>query len=116
MVRGEQENLGAVREDWCVGLEVLSSMGYHLMEAAMGEITRRWSFVTKSGTPFELAIREPSMIGDDSIANKTWGSSFVLAHMLVELASRSFTRLLAGEQATSGCRVLELGSGTGLLG
>jgi len=88
----------------------------HLIGPAVGEVTRQWYFENEGGTPFELSIREPSMVGDDGLGSKTWGSSFVLAHMLSNLASTSLSHLLPGDGARHTTRVLELGSGTGLLG
>lgn len=92
------------------------SLSYHLMGAAVGEITRQWAFEREGSTPFELVIREPSMVGDDGIGNKTWGSSFVLAHMLDKLSSEALSHLILGDRGGPATRVLELGSGTGLLG
>ncbi|KAI1165756.1 S-adenosylmethionine-dependent methyltransferase-like protein, partial [Nemania serpens] len=81
--------------------------------AGMGEITRRWPFHNRP-VPFELLVREPPITGD-SLGHKTWGSSFLMAQLLDSLKSGSLARLVA-----PGCQkspsVLELGSGTGLLG
>lgn len=81
--------------------------------AGMGEITRKWPFRNRQ-VPFELIVREPPITGD-SLGHKTWGSSFLMAQLLDSLASGSLAHLLV-----PGCReslgVLELGSGTGLLG
>lgn len=79
----------------------------------MGEITRSWPFdITPE--PFSLAIKEPAITGD-SLGFKTWGSSYVLALQLPVLASTSLFHLL-DESLGERPRVLELGSGTGLLG
>ncbi|KAI1195460.1 putative methyltransferase-domain-containing protein [Nemania serpens] len=81
--------------------------------AGMGEITRRWPFHNRP-VPFELVVREPPITGD-SLGHKTWGSSFLMAQLLDGLKSGPLAHLVA-----PGCQkfpsVLELGSGTGLLG
>ncbi|KAG7138396.1 Protein-lysine N-methyltransferase EFM2 like protein [Verticillium longisporum] len=83
---------------------------------AMGEITRRWPFRgSEQPNEFELIIREPPLTGD-SLGHKTWGSSYVLARHLPQLTSTSLARLFAESQKESRLTVLELGSGTGLLG
>jgi hypothetical protein len=80
----------------------------------MGEITRRWPFESEEDkTPFELTIREPPITGD-SLGLKTWGSSYVLAQLLPQFAKSSLSHLLGPEAPK--LSVLELGSGTGLLG
>jgi hypothetical protein len=80
----------------------------------MGEVVRRWPFNESSSDDdsFELIIREPALTGD-SLGFKTWGSSYVLAQSLPRLAESSLSRLFGGSSRE---RVLELGSGTGLLG
>lgn len=92
--------------------------------SAMGEIVRAWPFGSDSeeGTPlaqqdqqFELIIREPALTGD-SLGFKTWGSSYVLAQQLPRLATTSLSRLFDESLGQPGPNVLELGSGTGLLG
>jgi len=82
---------------------------------AMGEITRRWPFATDTAQPFELIIKEPALTGD-SIGFKTWGSSYLLALHLDTLASTFLFRLFDESLGEPRPRVLELGSGTGLLG
>lgn len=85
---------------------------------AMSELVRKWPFEALDGVsyePFELVIREPALTGD-SLGFKTWGSSYVLAQHLPHLAAKSLFKLFdesLGQQPPS---VLELGSGTGLLG
>lgn len=81
--------------------------------AGMGEITRRWPFETRQ-IPFELTVREPPITGD-SLGHKTWGSSYLLAQILGSTASGSLAHLL-GPSRRQSLNVLELGSGTGLLG
>ncbi|KAI0804328.1 putative methyltransferase-domain-containing protein [Xylaria sp. FL0064] len=81
--------------------------------AGMGEITRRWPFQNRQ-TPFELAVREPPITGD-SLGHKTWGSSYLMAQLLDDLSSGSLAHLLTSDRRES-LKILELGSGTGLLG
>lgn len=83
----------------------------------MGEITRRWPFGREDVTSpsFELTIREPPLTGD-SLGLKTWGSSYVLAQHLPRLGSTSLFRLFDESLGQPRPPVLELGSGTGLLG
>lgn len=82
----------------------------------MGEITRRWPFGEDALTStFELTIREPPITGD-SLGFKTWGSSYVLAQHLPTIGSTSLFRLFDESLGQPRPSVLELGSGTGLLG
>ncbi|KAI3340692.1 putative methyltransferase-domain-containing protein [Ustulina deusta] len=81
--------------------------------AGMGEMTRRWPFQNRQ-VPFELIVREPPITGD-SLGHKTWGSSFLMAQLLDSFTSGSLAHLLAPGRRES-LKVLELGSGTGLLG
>lgn len=82
----------------------------------MGEITRRWPFEDDSHGPFDLILREPALTGDN-LGLKTWGSSYVLAQMLHTIGETSLAHLFGGQAAGQpGPTVLELGSGTGLLG
>lgn len=82
---------------------------------AMGELLRRWPFESALPEPFELVIKEPALTGD-SLGFKTWGSSYVLAAHLPRLAETSLFRLFDETLGESRPDVLELGSGTGLLG
>ncbi|KAI2616026.1 hypothetical protein GGR54DRAFT_649679 [Hypoxylon sp. NC1633] len=82
---------------------------------AMGEITRRWPFNRQRSSPFELVIREPPITGD-SLGLKTWGSSYLLAQSLDGIAKESISHLLLLGSPNQSLDVLELGSGTGLLG
>ncbi|CAI4218902.1 unnamed protein product [Parascedosporium putredinis] len=82
---------------------------------AMGEITRRWPFTISTKPSFELVIKEPALTGD-SIGFKTWGSSYLLALQLESLASTHLSHLLNRTLSRPKPAVLELGSGTGLLG
>ncbi|KAI5865893.1 S-adenosylmethionine-dependent methyltransferase-like protein [Durotheca rogersii] len=83
--------------------------------ACMGEITRSWPFESQAASPFELIIREPSIIGD-CLGLKTWGSSYLLAQSLDQIARNSLSHLLDPGRSNPSLDVLELGSGTGLLG
>ncbi|KAI1334382.1 putative methyltransferase-domain-containing protein [Xylariaceae sp. FL0016] len=82
--------------------------------AGMGEITRRWPFENRS-SPFELVIREPPITGD-SLGLKTWGSSYLMAQLLDQIANGPLAHLFRSNRLVSSLNVLELGSGTGLLG
>ncbi|KAK7914729.1 hypothetical protein PG985_012432 [Apiospora marii] len=83
--------------------------------AGMGEITRRWPFEDAAYPPFELTIREPPITGD-ALGLKTWGSSYVLAQQLSRIAAGPLSHLLPETATDDSVNVLELGSGTGLLG
>ncbi len=83
--------------------------------AGMGEITRRWPFENQTGSLFELVIREPPIVGDH-LGLKTWGSSYVLAKSLDRIALNSLSHLFDSDHSGIPVNVLELGSGTGLLG
>ncbi|SPO02344.1 related to putative N2,N2-dimethylguanosine tRNA methyltransferase [Cephalotrichum gorgonifer] len=82
--------------------------------AGMGTMTRSWPFDTLPN-PFTLTINEPAITGD-SLGFKTWGSSHLLALHLPLLASTSLFRLFDESLGEPRPRILELGSGTGLLG
>ncbi|KAK0657552.1 putative methyltransferase-domain-containing protein [Cercophora newfieldiana] len=81
---------------------------------ALGEITRQWPFEDPAYGNFTLAIREPPMNGD-SLGLKTWGSSYILAQLLHTFSSGPLSHLLSGDNGPPP-PILELGSGTGLLG
>lgn len=81
----------------------------------MGEITRRWPFEGEGYAPFDLVVREPPLTGDN-LGLKTWGSSYVLAQMLDTIGETSLSHLLGQKDGQPKPPVLELGSGTGLLG
>lgn len=71
---------------------------------AMGAMTRRFR-IPSGADSFELTIHEPALTGDD-LGLKTWAASYLLA-------KRLHTLDIASVQDVS---VLELGSGTGLVG
>jgi hypothetical protein len=75
--------------------------------SAMGAMSRKFHIPSPVGS-FELTIHEPTMLGDD-LGNKTWGTAFLLAQRL-----HTFDFVKDGSLQTP--RVLELGSGTGLVG
>ncbi|KAJ4407829.1 Protein-lysine N-methyltransferase rrg1 [Gnomoniopsis sp. IMI 355080] len=83
--------------------------------SAMGEITRRWPFDGDGYSAFDLVVREPPLTGDN-LGLKTWGSSYVLAQMLHNIGESSLSHLLCPKNGEPKPPVLELGSGTGLLG
>lgn len=74
---------------------------------AMGAISRNFRIPTSTGS-FELNIHEPALTGDD-LGLKTWAASYLLA-------KRLHTFGLPRATHTGSLRVLELGSGTGLVG
>lgn len=81
--------------------------------SAMGEIVRRWPFENPS---FSLTIREPPLTGD-SLGLKTWGSSYVLAQLLPVFSAGPLAHLIPSPESNiNPVDILELGSGTGLLG
>ncbi|KAL1873022.1 Protein-lysine N-methyltransferase rrg1 [Diaporthe australafricana] len=83
--------------------------------SAMGEITRRWPFEDDVHGPFDLILREPALTGDN-LGLKTWGSSYVLAQMLHTIGETSLAHFFGDAASQPRPPVLELGSGTGLLG
>ncbi|KAH9863665.1 hypothetical protein J1614_009597 [Plenodomus biglobosus] len=75
--------------------------------SAMGSMSRTFRIPTSTDS-FELSIHEPAMTGDE-LGLKTWAASYLLAkrlHTLQPMPSDHNRKL----------RVLELGSGTGLVG
>ncbi|KAH7027728.1 putative methyltransferase-domain-containing protein [Microdochium trichocladiopsis] len=84
--------------------------------AGMGELVRRWPFVRETEeSSFELIVREPPITGD-ALGLKTWASSYALAQLLGSIAQDSLAHLLALDKPNTRPKILELGSGTGLLG
>ena len=74
---------------------------------AMGAISRKFRIPVPSGS-FDLSIHEPTLTGDD-LGLKTWAASYLLAKRL-----HSFD--LVPKIPSKRLHVLELGSGTGLVG
>ncbi|KAG9188411.1 D-xylulose reductase [Alternaria panax] len=75
--------------------------------SAMSTMERTFHIPTASGS-FELRIHEPAMTGDD-LGLKTWAASYLLAKRLM-------TFHLVPPDTQERPQVLELGSGTGLVG
>jgi hypothetical protein len=93
-------------------------------QTAMGELTRKWIIPSSNTLPeLTFTIREPPMTGDN-LGLKTWGTAFVVAKKLEYIGKTYLGHLLHSkvthkEEATdrsSRKQVLELGSGTGLVG
>ena len=74
---------------------------------AMGDLDRKFTIPTRDGS-FELSIHEPALTGDD-LGLKTWAASYLLAKRL-----HTFDFLQSTQDKRP--KVLELGSGTGLVG
>ncbi|KAI1375437.1 putative methyltransferase-domain-containing protein [Hypoxylon crocopeplum] len=113
-----KSNLGWIQDDdkkEALWDEASRRLSERCGRAAMGEITRRWLFETQASSPFELVIREPPIIGD-CLGLKTWASSYVLAQSLDKIAQESLSHLLELGSPNQSLEILELGSGTGLLG
>ncbi|KAF2128185.1 hypothetical protein P153DRAFT_377039 [Dothidotthia symphoricarpi CBS 119687] len=75
--------------------------------SAMGSLSRKFR-IPSSTSSFELSIHEPALTGDD-IGLKTWAASYMLAKRL-----HTFGIVQPGTSRRP--QVLELGSGTGLVG
>lgn len=75
--------------------------------SAMSTMSRTFQIPT-SADSFELKIHEPAMTGDD-LGLKTWAASYMLAKRL-----KTFS--LVSSETQDRLQVLELGSGTGLVG
>lgn len=91
--------------------EIWNQASFRLSErsgrTAMGTISRDFRIPTASDS-FTLSIHEPAMTGDD-LGLKTWAASYMLSKRL-----HTFNLVSPSTRATS--RILELGSGTGLVG
>lgn len=92
----------------------------------MPEMIRTWVVPTSAKLPeLKFEIREPPLTGDN-LGLKTWGTAFAIVKKLEELGSKYFEHLLNTENdrprnatpisTRSRVTVLELGSGTGLVG
>ncbi|KAI1761788.1 putative methyltransferase-domain-containing protein [Hypoxylon sp. FL1150] len=113
-----RSNLGWIQDDderEALWEEASRRLSERCGRAGMGEITRRWPFESQASTPFELIIREPPITGD-CLGLKTWGSSYLLAQSLDQISRGSLSHLVNLGQPNQSFNVLELGSGTGLLG
>lgn len=103
-------NLGWIRDEE-VKEEIWNQASLRLSErsgrTARGNLTRRFTIPTGDGS-FDLSIHEPALTGDD-LGLKTWAASYLLAKRL-----HLFQLVPQGQHNKP--RVLELGSGTGLVG
>jgi hypothetical protein len=74
-------------------------------------MTREWIIPATKNTPeITLQIHEPALV-EDNLGLKTWGSAYLLATRLEEIGDK-YIKWPETEQR----QVLELGSGTGLVG
>jgi len=73
----------------------------------MGDVTRTFTVQTKTGS-MDILLHEPALT-EDNLGLKTWGSSLTLANQLHSMCFNSL-------HMTNQLRILELGSGTGLVG
>ncbi|RYP66568.1 hypothetical protein DL771_007721 [Monosporascus sp. 5C6A] len=115
IIRSELEWIEDDDEKEVLWTEASRRLSERCGRAGMGEITRRWPFESRTGSSFELIIREPPIVGD-CLGLKTWGSSYVLAQSLDEIALKSLSHVFRSDYKGAPVNVLELGSGTGLLG
>jgi predicted nicotinamide N-methyase len=87
--------------------EASSRLSERSGRTAMGAMSRKFRIPTLTSS-FELDIHEPALTGDD-LGLKTWAASYLLAKRL-----HTFGLLPVSSERK--LRVLELGSGTGLVG
>ena len=83
----------------------------------MGELNRTWTIPPSETLPeMSFEIREPPLTGDN-LGFKTWGTAFAIAKKLEYIGTHlPKDALSSGSTRESPARVLELGSGTGLVG
>lgn len=90
----------------------------------MGELTRKWVIPSSDELPeLTFTVREPPMTGDN-LGLKTWGTAFVVAKKLEYIGKTYLGHLLESRVAydekittqSLDTQILELGSGTGLVG
>jgi hypothetical protein len=83
----------------------------------MPEMTRTWIIPASESHPeLSFRIREPPLTGDN-LGLKTWGTAFTIAKRLESFKYILFPSLFPGcKPDGSSPNVLELGSGTGLVG
>jgi hypothetical protein len=83
----------------------------------MPEMTRTWIIPASESHPeLSFRIREPPLTGDN-LGLKTWGTAFTIAKKLESFTDLLFPSLVPGcKPDCSSPKVLELGSGTGLVG
>lgn len=84
---------------------------------AMGELNRTWTIPSSDTLPeMSFEIREPPLTGDN-LGFKTWGTAFAIAKKLDYIGTHMLNdNISPGSTGASPARVLELGSGTGLVG
>jgi D-xylulose reductase len=91
--------------------EIWNQASFRLSErsgrTAMGALSREFRIPSASSS-FTLSIHEPALTGDD-LGLKTWAASYMLSKRLHEFD-------LVKPSGDSRPRILELGSGTGLVG
>ncbi|KAF9186230.1 hypothetical protein BGZ51_002178 [Haplosporangium sp. Z 767] len=104
---------------------VSSCLAHFCGRAASGAMTRTWTF--KTTPPQSLQIHDPSFTGGD-VGFKTFGSAYLLSKHIAHgdipqlepwtlaFSSSSSSPLSAAVSPVPHPRVLELGSGTGLVG
>ncbi|KAG0264838.1 hypothetical protein BG011_005961 [Mortierella polycephala] len=101
--------------------KVSSCLAHFCGRAASGAMTRTWTF--KTTPPQSLQIHDPSFTGGD-VGFKTFGSAYLLskhiAHgdipQLESWTSASYSFSSSSASSVPHPRILELGSGTGLVG
>jgi len=78
-------------------------------------LTRTFTILVQSpdALPLHIRLREPSLTSDN-LGHKTWLASYLLARRLPSL--RPLLPSISHTSSTDSPRILELGSGTGLLG
>jgi hypothetical protein len=83
----------------------------------MPEMTRTWTILASESHPeLSFRIREPPLTGDN-LGLKTWGTAFTIAKKLESFTDLLFPSLVPRcKPDGSSPKVLELGSGTGLVG
>ncbi|RFU34818.1 hypothetical protein B7463_g1564, partial [Scytalidium lignicola] len=80
---------------------------------AMPEMSRIWTIPATSTCPeLKFDINEPALTGDN-LGFKTWGTAFSLTKRLEWLGEQYLSHLLQSDKSSN---VLEIGSGTGLVG
>lgn len=83
----------------------------------MGELNRTWTIPPSENLPeMSFEIREPPLTGDN-LGFKTWGTAFAIAKKLEYIGTHLLKDVIfSGSTTERPARVLELGSGTGLVG
>ena len=87
----------------------------------MGELNRIWTIpASQDLAEMSFKIREPPLTGDN-LGHKTWGTAFAIAKKLKYIGTNLLKDIPSSsldDSASTGipARVLELGSGTGLVG